>query len=474
MDQLLKLADQRPHFFIDILNSINDAIYITDKNGVTLWVNHISEVMTQVPRERLIGRNVRDLEREKVFSPSVTRLASEANSNVSTVQEVKDGRKYIATGHLVKDEYGEVIAIVAHCRDITEAVKTSSRLRETEELLEKYSQELRKLKIPLHISDDPVKKELILHPSTEELIGKIANVDTTALITGETGTGKSATAERIHLFSNRHKAPFMQINCASMPEQLLESELFGYKKGAFTGASTSGKQGLIQAAEGGTLFLDEIGELPSHLQAKLLHFLQSKTYLPIGAREYVQANVRIIAATNRNLEKMTEEGTFRSDLYYRLHILSINLPPLRKRKEVIEDLAFCFLDTYNRKYNVNKRMTSQVLAIFQSYHWPGNIRELENLVERLVILSDQTIDEKDLPQKMMENKQLSGFLNQADHFSSMPELLKNMERNMILDALKVEKSTRKAAQKLGVTQSLLMRRVRKYGIDMQAESAHQQ
>ncbi|WP_026583211.1 sigma-54 interaction domain-containing protein [Bacillus sp. J33] len=466
MEELMKLANQRPNFFTDILNSINDAIYITDKNGVTLWINHISEMMTQFPREKLIGRNVRDLEREKVFSPSVTRLAAEASSNVSTVQEMRDGRKYIATGHLVKDENGEVIAIVAHCRDITEAVKTSSRLRETEELLEKYSQELRKLKIPSQLNGNPSKKELILHPSTEEMIGKIANVDTTALITGETGTGKSATAERIHLLSNRHKHSFVQINCASMPEQLLESELFGYKKGAFTGASTSGKQGLIQAAEGGTLFLDEIGELPPHLQAKLLHFLQTKTYMPIGGREYVQANVRIIAATNRNLEKMTEEGSFRSDLYYRLHILSIKLPPLRERKEVIEDLSFYFLKQYNEKYNVKKHFSSKVLDIFYAYHWPGNIRELENLMERLVILCDDTIEEKDLPQKMMENQQLPQYMKQLNQLDSMPELLESIERNMIIEALKKEKSTRKAAQQLGVTQSLLMRRVRKYGIQL--------
>ncbi|WP_174734450.1 sigma-54 interaction domain-containing protein [Mesobacillus harenae] len=462
MEELLKLAEQRPKFFTDILDSIDDAIYITDKNGVTLWANHVSELITQVPRKTLIGRNVRDLEREKVFSPSVTRLASEANSNISTVQEVRDGRKYIATGHLVKDENGEVIAIVAHCRDITEAVKTSSKLRDTEELLEKYSQELRKLKIPLNTSSHPAKKELILHPSTEKLIGKIANVDTIALITGETGTGKSATAERIHLLSKRYKGPFIQINCASMPEQLLESELFGYKRGAFTGASTSGKQGLIQAAEGGTLFLDEIGELPPHLQAKLLHFLQTKTYLPIGAREYVEANVRIIAATNRDLEEMEEDGSFRSDLYYRLNILSIKLPPLRERKEVIGDLAVYFLNTYNEKYNMNRRLAPEVMALFQTYNWPGNIRELENLMERLVILSDQIIDEKDLPQKMVEHQLMPDYLKQVEHNGSMPELLETIEKNMIIDALKLAKSTRKAAEKLGITQSLLMRRIRKY------------
>ncbi|MGD6964436.1 sigma-54 interaction domain-containing protein [Fictibacillus phosphorivorans] len=470
MDQLMKLVSQRQNLFTEILNSINDAIYITDKNGVTVWANHISEIMTQVPREKLIGRNVRDLEREKVFSPSVTRLAAEANSNVSTVQKMGDGRKYITTGHLVKDDEGEIIVIVAHCRDITEAVKTSSRLRDTEELLEKYSQELRKLKIPLHNNQSSTMKELILHPSTEKIIGKIANVDTTALITGETGTGKSVVAERIHFLSKRHKAPFMQINCASMPEQLLESELFGYKKGAFTGANSSGKHGLIQAAEGGTLFLDEIGELPPHLQAKLLHFLQTKNYLPIGGRDYIQANVRIIAATNRSLEQMTDDGSFRSDLYYRLHILSINLPPLRERKEVIEDLAFYFLDTCNQKYNVNKRMIPSVLDIFQSYTWPGNIRELENLMERLVILSDQTIEEKDLPQKMMNDKFLPDYVKLAEKNStSMPEFLESIERNMILDTLKTEKSTRKAARKLGVTQSLLMRRIKKYGIDVQEE-----
>ncbi|MCM3570591.1 sigma-54-dependent Fis family transcriptional regulator [Neobacillus mesonae] len=468
MEQLLKMAGSHPQFFLDILNSINDSIYIADKYGNTLWINHTSELICRVPREKLIGRNVKEVEKEGIFTPSVIRLALESNSTVSTVQEVGDG-KYITSGHLVKDQNDEVIAAVAHGRDITEAVKTTSQLKETQELLEKYSQEIRKLTVHSELKSTPAEKSLLLDPSIENLIEKIAKVDATALIIGETGTGKTVVAKRVHLLSKQHKGPFIHINCASIPETLIESELFGYTKGAFTGAHSAGKEGLIRAADGGTLFFDEIGEIPLTLQAKLLHFLQTKEYLPIGAREYHKANVRVIAATNRNLEKMVEEGSFRSDLFYRLNVLSIKMPPLRDRKEEMNSFTSYFLQHYNEKYNVKKTITPKVLEIFQTYHWPGNVRELENLMERLVILSEQEIDENDLPHKMLENTNLAISMELSLSNASMPHLLESMEKKMILDALQKENSTRKAAKFLGVTQSLLMRRIRKYGIQLQVE-----
>lgn len=465
MKRLHAIAQLRPEFFSEILNSINDAVYITDKNGMTLWVNSTSEEMCNIPKEKLIGRSVQELEKEKVFTPSVTRLALEAKKNISTVQEMRDGRKFIATGHLVKEEHGQVIAVVAHCRDITEAVKTSSRLKETEELLEKYSLEIKKLYLSTRQSN-PEQKEQMIDNEIENIINKISRVDTTALIIGETGTGKSVTAERIHLLCNRHSQPFIQINCASMPESLLESELFGYMRGAFTGANKTGQQGLIQAAEGGTLFLDEIGELPIHLQAKLLHFLQTKTYLPIGGRQYKRANVRIIAATNRKLDQMVEEGKFRADLYFRLNILTIKLPPIRGRKEHIRDLSFYYLRKFNEKYHTNKIFSPDVLKTFHSYKWPGNVRELENLIEKLVVLSEQNITMNDLPRKMLQKTLDSTSFTYPVKGQTMPEYLEMIEKDILLKALDQEESTRKAAKALGVTQSLLMRRIRKYNIKL--------
>jgi PAS domain S-box-containing protein len=289
LEKLSDLFHQNSDLFIEILESINDAIYISDQEGTTLWINTVSEKMFRHPRSEIIGRNVAVLEKKGLFKPSVIRMALEAGKNVSAVQEIADGRRYIATGHLVKNKEGKVIAAVAHCRDITEVVKNTTKLQEIEELLEKYSAYIRKL-TNINVNRNGVE---YIHfgwksnsrVTANKIIEKIAAVDTTSLIVGETGTGKSLTAERIHSLSKRRTGPFVKINCASIPESLLESELFGYEKGSFTGATSKGKSGLIKAAEGGTLFLDEIGEIPLHLQAKILHFLQSKTYLPIGARE---------------------------------------------------------------------------------------------------------------------------------------------------------------------------------------------
>lgn len=475
LEKLFELSHQNPALFVDILESIKDAILITDHEGTTLWLNSASEEMHGIPRNKITGRNVRDLEKEGLFEPSVLRMTLEEGKNVSTVQTVGNGKKYIATGHLVKNKDGKVIAAVAHLRDITDAVKNTSKLQEIEELLEKYSAQIRKL---TNMQKNSNRAEYVnfggkskSRVSARKIIEKIAAVDTTALIVGETGTGKSLTAEKIHMLSKRKNGPFIQINCASLPDSLLESELFGYEKGSFTGATSKGKQGLIQAAETGTLFLDEIGEMPIHLQTKILHFLQSKTYMPIGAREPRYADVRIIAATNRDLEGMLAEGTFRSDLFYRLNILTVKMPALRESRDDIKDLAIYFLDLYNGKYNKSKHFSEGVLKNFLQYSWPGNVRELENLIERLVILSeDKVIEEKDLPQKMIRRNMLSSPPSHSNH-ATMPEILEEMEKKMIIDALEKENSTRKAAKYLGVTQSLLMRRIRKYNIQLVVEAS---
>lgn len=395
------------------------------------------------------------------MKPSVTRMVLENRNTITTVQTSSNGRKYLVTGHMITVS-GEKL-IVVHSRDITEAVRTSTQLGETEQLLKRYSEEIRLMKLRENkaLTNQNLIGKSSIFRQLLEFIEKVAGVDTTVLITGETGVGKNVIAEQIHKLSSRHQKPFVHINCGAIPESLFESELFGYKKGAFTGALNSGKIGLVQMADGGTMFLDEISELPIHLQSKLLQLLQNKSYLPVGDTKVRTADIRIIAATNRDLLEMTKEGTFRLDLYYRLNVLPIHVPSVRERQEDIFPLLYHFLKKFNQMHSKNRRFSPELLDVLQNYEWPGNIREMENLIERLVITSkEDEISIEDLPEKMKKNSsQLKQFLKEGE---SLTEALERIEKNIILEAYQTYKTTRKTAEMLGVTQSLLMRRLKKY------------
>lgn len=452
----------------NIFNTLSDGIYISDAGGKTLWLNDASERIIGRKREELIGRNVRELENEKVFYPSVTRLTLEKQRTVSTVQTSKNGQKHLVTGNLLKSPNGDIELVVVHSRDITEAVRTSLQLEETEALLRKYSQELRKMKM-LVKSSEPSSDLVGKSKRFRELLDlceRVASVDTTVLLTGETGVGKSTVAQFIHQLSHRNKQPFVEINCSTIPETLLESELFGYEKGTFTGASRTGKTGLVETAEKGTLFLDEIGELPLSIQPKLLKLLQDKTYLPLGSTKPKTADIRIIAATNQNLEKLVRENRFRADLYYRLNVLPIHIPPLRERKDDIVHLAQSFLNKFNDIYGSRKTFSPQAYDILQNYDWPGNIRELENLVERVIITSpQQEISANDLPDSLKKASPLAWIQQDAHGCKTLPQLLESIEKEWIHRALQKHGSTRKAAKALGMTQSAIMRRIKKYGLN---------
>lgn len=440
---------------------INDGIYISDQKGNTLWLNKASEKILNKRKDEIIGRNVIDLEREGIMKPSVTRMVLENRNTITTVQTSSNGRKYLVTGHMITVS-GEKL-IVVHSRDITEAVRTSTQLGETEQLLKRYSEEIRLMKLRENkaLTNQNLIGKSSIFRQLLEFIEKVAGVDTTVLITGETGVGKNVIAEQIHKLSSRHQKPFVHINCGAIPESLFESELFGYKKGAFTGALNSGKIGLVQMADGGTMFLDEISELPIHLQYKLLQLLQNKSYLPVGDTKVRTADIRIIAATNRDLLEMAKEGTFRLDLYYRLNVLPIHVPSVRERQEDIFPLLYHFLKKFNQMHSKNRRFSPELLDVLQNYEWPGNIREMENLIERLVITSkEDEISIEDLPEKMKKNRsQLKQFLKEGE---SLTEALERIEKNIILEAYQTYQTTRKTAEMLGVTQSLLMRRLKKY------------
>ncbi len=316
----------------------------------------------------------------------------------------------------------------------------------TRELQEKYS---------LHgiLGKSKAIRDLI------ELIEKVAKTDSTVLILGESGTGKSLVAKTIHYESKRREAPFITVNCASIPENLLEAELFGYEKGAFTGAYSS-KKGKFELANGGTIFLDEIGDMPLSLQAKLLRVLQDKEIEPLGSEKTVKVDVRIIAATNRDLKKLVEEGKFREDLYYRLNVIPIYIPPLRERKEDVPLLIEYYLEEFNRKYGKRVRITKRAMKLLLEYDWPGNVRELANLMERLVILNDEEVREDSLPAYMRS-------VTRDHEAGDLPSLIEKTEREKIIEALeKTGYVKSRAAKLLGYTLRQLDYRIKKYRIEI--------
>lgn len=449
--------------YTSVLNVINDGLYFIDNQGTTLWLNDASEKILDMPRGEMIGKNVVDLERQGIMQPSVTRMVLEKRNTISTIQSSSKERKYMVTGHLITISGEELI--MAHSRDITQAVETSNQLEETENLLKLYSQQIRHIQSQKH---SQINEQFLGAGKSftvlMDLIQKAAGVNTTVILTGETGVGKNTVAEQIHELSDRCKHPLVHINCGSIPETLIESELFGYKKGSFTGAHAGGKTGLVTMADKGTLFLDEISELPLHLQPKLLQLLQNKTFLPVGATSVQSADIRIIAATHSDLFEMVQKGTFREDLYYRLNILPIRIPPLREREEDIVSFLHMNLTHFNKKHSQNKSFAPGLIDKLQNYSWPGNIRELENLVERLVITSKfEEITEEDLPEKMRESY-AGGAHKYMQEKETLPEAVERMEREIVYQALEKHQTTRRAAEALGITQSAIMRRIKKYDL----------
>jgi transcriptional regulator with PAS, ATPase and Fis domain len=287
-----------------------------------------------------------------------------------------------------------------------------------------------------------------------QFIERVSVVDTTVLILGETGVGKSRIARLMHDRSSRKTKPYYEVNCAALPETLIEAELFGYEGGSFTGGLKQGKKGLIEKANFGTLFLDEVGELSLSAQSKLLHVLQEKKVRPIGGTKEIKLDIRIVAATNQPLEEMVKNGTFRRDLYYRLNVIPLYIPPLRERREDIIPLVHHFLNVFNERYNRSVEFSPKVFEAFLKGEWPGNIREIENMVERLVVTSERIVTIKDVP-----------FLQQETYTSphlSLQQKLEELECRLIQEAYEEFGSSYKVAEELGISQSSAIRKIQKY------------
>ncbi|MED4650596.1 sigma 54-interacting transcriptional regulator [Bacillus pseudomycoides] len=445
-----------------ILSSIYDEILVVNHKGELIRYSEtvINDFWGRDLKD-LLGKNLLDLEKKGLFSPSVTRLVLEQQKKVSIVQETKKGRKILAVGNPVFNENGELHRIIIASRDITEATRLKTELHEIKKISEQYKKELDSFKN----KDRFLKKLIYCSPKMEQIITqakKIADFSSNVLISGESGVGKEVIAQAIHQLGNRSSKPFLKLNCGAIPETLLESELFGYTKGAFTGADKNGKEGYFKRADQGILFLDEIGEMPLHLQVKLLRVLQEQEVIPIGSTIPTKINVQIIAATNKCLEKMVEAGTFREDLFYRLNVIPLQVPPLRERMEDVPLLAFHFLQELNEKYNKNYHLTPDALNLLEFYSWPGNVRELQNMIERLVVSADDSVIDAEFVSKFLNpGYDLKKSKPVITRVLPLQEALHSVEEQLILLAMKQYKTTTKAAKALGISQSSVSRKYQK-------------
>lgn len=463
MNQIHKELIEYKNDLQAIFDSLYDVIYVSDGDGNTLRVSSACEYLWGRTEEDLVSRNVNELEKEGVFNPSVTRLVQEQGKKVSAIQTTKTGRRLLVIGTPIKDEHGKIVRIVNVSRDITEIEKLQSELENSRELMERYRKELFVLK------SKTLEINHFVYRSAEmdrvfSLVKKVAEVDSSVLIQGETGVGKEVIASLIHELSYRKDMPFIKINCGAIPETLLESELFGYEKGAYTGANKEGKVGFIQLAHKGILFLDEIGDLPLHLQVKFLRVLQEQKFTRLGGTKEINVDIRVISATNKNLEKEIEEGKFRSDLYYRLNVIPINIPPLRERREDIVPLIHHFQEKLNSKYMKNTRFSTAALDIMQAYDWIGNVRELQNIVERLIVTTDSVVIEEDqLPSFIRESKQDQNSI-QISEIMSMKDAVERTEEKLLTLALEKYKTTVAISKALSLDQSTVSRKLKKYGL----------
>lgn len=445
-----------------IFESSYDGLYITDGNAKTIRVNSAYERITGLSKKDLIGRDMHSLVDEKVFDYSVTLEVLKKKESITIMQHVKSGKQLIVTGTPVFDEKNEILLVVTNVRDITKLNNLRAQLEDTRRINSRFYQSLQEHDGIEHVLQEMVVKSQAMIQVVKKAI-KVAKAETSVLLLGESGVGKSMLARIIHQMSPRKDDPFVKINCGAIPESLMESELFGYEKGAFTGALHSGKAGLIEAAHGGTVFLDEVGELKLDMQVKLLEVIEDKTFVKIGSHSSTKVNVNIIAATNRNLKKMIQDGVFREDLYYRLNVVPICIPPLRDRKEDIPVLVHNILEKFNKQKKISKRMAPETVDMLIRYGFPGNIRELVNIVERMIIMSEEDqIGLADLPAEIEKDaKTISAISTQE---GSLKEILADVESQIIKATVSRCSSIAEASKELNLHPTTLWRKMTKYGI----------
>ncbi len=445
-----------------IFESSFDGLYITDGKANTIRVNNAYERITGLKREDLIGRKMQDLVEEGVFDHSVTLDVLEQRGQVTIMQKIKGDKHLLVTGTPIFDDEDKVALVVTNVRDITLLNNLQSQLEETRRLSSRYYQSFMEQEKFQHDLQDIVVKSASMFQTLQKAI-KVAAVDSSVLLSGESGVGKSMLARIIHLISPRKEKPFIKINCGAIPDSLIESELFGYTKGAFTGAAPEGKAGLIEVAHTGTVFLDEVGELTLAMQVKLLEVIEDKMFTRLGATRPTSIDVRIIAATNHELKELVQDGRFREDLYYRLNVIPIHIPPLRDRRDDIAALALNRLEKFNQSSSHYKRLDPAVMDRLTRYNYPGNVRELINIMERIMIMSDgHLISLSDIPEELRESA--STTIDPFEEGVTLKKALEVMEGRIIEGALRKHQSLSMTARALNVHPTTLWRKMAKLGV----------
>lgn len=447
-----------------ILNNCFSNIFVTDGEANVIFVNRDAADVLCAPEEYLLSRNSKDLIKEGVINKSTTINTLETKERTIGTFINKDGKEILSVTTPVFDDANNIIMCVTYSRSRTDMDMFLDELEKERIRTDRYRNAVD------YFDKNKKASNVIVYRSAEmaELCGTarlIAPTDSTVMLYGESGVGKEVVANYIHNHSLRKDEIFVPINCAAIPQELLESELFGYEKGAFTGANNKGKAGLFEIANNGTIFLDEIGELPLNMQSKLLRVLESGEFRRIGSDTEQKTNVRVIGATNRNLLQMTKDKTFREDLYYRLNVLPLHLPALRERKDDIQELSDYFLAQYNRKYAKHFMLSDVQRQMLGNYSWPGNVRELRNIIERYVVTGNEQI---------IYNLQLEDEANEtSEHIHAvyppgvkqeeilpLKQKMEKMELEYIQKVMaENDNNVQKTADILGVHRSLIYRKI---------------
>ena len=446
-----------------VWETLHDGICISDSEGIVLQVNNSHAKNSGMPREEMLGNSVRDFLKSGKLSIVLNPEVFATGKRVTCVQKTADGRKVILEANPIKDSAGNTVLCCTFSRDITTLSQLKQQIAEQRELLATFQ--------ALHQHQNEARQVPKIVYSTVmqklyENIEAIAETASTTLILGETGVGKDVFARRIHELSPRSKKPFIKVDCGSIPESLIETELFGYVSGSFSGAHKNGKVGLIEAAEGGTLFLDEIGELPLQMQSRLLRVLQDREIMRVGATTPKKINVHILTATNKNLEHSIANGEFRRDLYYRLKVTVVRIPPLRKRSADILPMAQSFLEFYNAKYDKQLVFSDEVKKAFQAYHWPGNVRELENLIQGVTATCKNTMiyatDIPIIPEPRRTDEKIYKNIFGSVSFTgkTYKDIMKNAELQVLAELMKEFGSVAEIATRFHVDRSTIYRKVK--------------
>ena len=452
----------------DMFEDYDTGIYVTRADGVSMFINSRYEEITGISREDAVGQTIFSLHSQGMYMPLVTPVILRINKEYTVLQAFAGGRYGIISGTPIYDAAGKPFCVLICVNQLEDkAIQTMSNTF-TQQAIERG----KRAKLQ-YVEDSPVDiiaESAVVRQVLQDSI-RVASYDVPVLLLGESGTGKEVFASIIHSSGARRFEPYVTLNCSAISTNLIEAELFGYEPGAFTGALAKGKQGFFEIASKGTIFLDEIGDMPLESQAKLLRVLQDGEFYKVGGLEPIKTNARIIAATNRNLKEMAENGTFRRDLYYRLNVVPITLPPLRERKEDVAPLLHHFLYIFNQNYGTNKRFSDDLVALLTDYSWPGNVRELKNLVKRLIIMSVDDLIEprhfyriwsKELALDQPQEQQGDGVV--VNGLPPMTRAVAEVERTLVERALDRGGSTRRAAELLGVSQSTIMRKMKEFDI----------